>query len=843
MSAIPPQLSAGGGGRATERSPLLPGPPPVGLCDCICKPFRCCFPCCDKVSEGLSLVTARHIFVLSIYLFVFHLAARDLMNAFGWKLREVFVADILQPIYIMMAVANIVTTPKPQFREWSCQTFQQALFKFCWVILNVTLIWHSALRCCAVHHLESRCFRDNICTSVEELFLDGGWAFFPTALLSSWTRYPFGLLQCVGNVMWRPWNFLFYLLPLTVMGQGPIHDNAIPWQDWRQIIVGLAFWFLFLVGIVVIRHPPASMARTNQFGHTGMVVWSTSFSLWVLILLTSQPPLELGAFLITPWSTLLESSRTFKAPELLPEQWGAVAMWILAAMRGCYAYRMLFDDVVERWHAKWKIDEALRYAIDHPFRAELEDGFSLPAGLWGTDSDRERERVATQDLEGGEQPRSFVRTITRLISGERLKTLREKQKGLVAARKTTMKDEEEEAKKARQAAGRPFRAPPDALALSVRRDHLLEDTWKVLFEKSVPELLWPETWHFKVEFQGEPGQDLGGVRRDWFDSVARELLRGIGDGSNPNSLLVEGHDSTLIPRPSTDQGTVSRTDEEKYRALMALGRFIALAVYREQPLPLAFSLVACKHFLSAPIGKDDVQRLDPQFYRLRIEQVMKDGGIEEINQLLGEPLTFLSAPTDLMPAQPLKEGGASLLVTEANREEYVQLLCEAHLCGGMRREYKCLLEGFWQLLPADLLHQVHITPRDLSVLISGLANLDPDEWFRHSENEPLTGAEIHGWFWQCVRDMDSESRCMLLQFVTGSSRLPPGGFADLRARGHPFKVTVMSHGGQRGVGDNSKLPEAHTCFNQIVLRDYASYEQLQEKLTLAITAADGFGIA
>ena len=33
--------------------------------------------------------------------------------------------------------------------------------------------------------------------------------------------------------------------------------------------------------------------------------------------------------------------------------------------------------------------------------------------------------------------------------------------------------------------------------------------------------------------------------------------------------------------------------------------------------------------------------------------------------------------------------------------------------------------------------------------------------------------------WQFVKEMDNEKRMRLLQFVTGTCRLPVGGFADL----------------------------------------------------------------
>ena len=36
------------------------------------------------------------------------------------------------------------------------------------------------------------------------------------------------------------------------------------------------------------------------------------------------------------------------------------------------------------------------------------------------------------------------------------------------------------------------------------------------------------------------------------------------------------------------------------------------------------------------------------------------------------------------------------------------------------------------------------------------------------------------WFWLVVREFDREQRALLLQFVTGTSRVPARGFAPLQ---------------------------------------------------------------
>merc|ERR1712129_470323 len=135
---------------------------------------------------------------------------------------------------------------------------------------------------------------------------------------------------------------------------------------------------------------------------------------------------------------------------------------------------------------------------------------------------------------------------------------------------------------------------------------------------------------------------------------------------------------------------------------------------------------------------------------------------------LCEPLTFVSAVSEFCPhPEELKPDGANLVVTEQNKAEYVQLLCEAYLCGGIRREIQCFLKGFWDVLPHEVLVNNQVSARELSVLISGVADLDVAEWRAHAERgSPATGfSQIRDWFWEVVVEMTADQRSMLLQFT------------------------------------------------------------------------------
>lgn len=294
--------------------------------------------------------------------------------------------------------------------------------------------------------------------------------------------------------------------------------------------------------------------------------------------------------------------------------------------------------------------------------------------------------------------------------------------------------------------------------------------------------------------------------------------------------MVMGPDGALMPRPfpacSTDQ---------RYRDLLAVGRFFALAVLQSKPLPLSMSEILCKHMLHVPVDACDVRRVDPQFYRHRVEEVLAPGGLAAIREALGEELVFTSAPTEWLPVpEPLEDGGEHRTVTEENKIEYARLLCEAFLCAGKRREIQMFLQGFWDLIPPNTLRRSHgrepLVPRELALFIEGVQDLDATEWRRHTGSDHQ--APYTDWFWEVVSEMGQEQRSLLLHFATGSSRLPPTGFQDLQPR---FRVEVQSS------GNPEHLPHAHTCFNQIILSPYTSKDMLKEKLLLALRQGEGFG--
>lgn len=122
----------------------------------------------------------------------------------------------------------------------------------------------------------------------------------------------------------------------------------------------------------------------------------------------------------------------------------------------------------------------------------------------------------------------------------------------------------------------------------------------------------------------------------------------------------------------------------------------------------------------------------------------------------------------------LKENGKDLAVTEQNKKEYVQLYVNFRFTNGIEQQFRALQKGFCELIPQHLL--VGFDEKELELVIGGLGKIDLNDWKQHTRLKHCTSdSKIVQWFWKAVHSYSEERRARLLQFVTGSSRVPLQG--------------------------------------------------------------------
>ena len=183
----------------------------------------------------------------------------------------------------------------------------------------------------------------------------------------------------------------------------------------------------------------------------------------------------------------------------------------------------------------------------------------------------------------------------------------------------------------------------------------------------------------------------------------------------------------------------------------------------------------------------------------------------------------------------LVPGGRELPVTEANKARYVALVADRAVYGAARAQTDALARGVREIVPPALLGL--FDEGELALLARGVPAVDVDDLERScGYGGGLTAAsDTARWLWAAVRSWPGEDVARLVQFVTGSARAPPGGFAGLRPG--PFRV-------HRDPAGPHRLPQAHTCSNQLDLPDYPDRATLERRLLTALReGGEGFGFA
>lgn len=86
---------------------------------------------------------------------------------------------------------------------------------------------------------------------------------------------------------------------------------------------------------------------------------------------------------------------------------------------------------------------------------------------------------------------------------------------------------------------------------------------------------------------------------------------------------------------------------------------------------------------------------------------------------------------------------------------------------------------------------------------------------------------IH-YFYEILSSYTKDEQRLFLQFVTGSPRLPTGGFKSLSP---PLTIVRKKLDGSQDPDDY--LPSVMTCVNYLKLPDYSTKEVMKEKLRIA----------
>ncbi|XP_061751046.1 apoptosis-resistant E3 ubiquitin protein ligase 1 isoform X1 [Nerophis ophidion] len=365
--------------------------------------------------------------------------------------------------------------------------------------------------------------------------------------------------------------------------------------------------------------------------------------------------------------------------------------------------------------------------------------------------------------------------------------------------------------------------PRTKTCIKITRHSILDSSLKATRNFSVSD--WSK--NFEVVFQDEEALDWGGPRREWFELICKTLF------DTCNHLFTRFSDSNQgLVHPNAE-----RPQHLRLKVYEFAGRVVGKCLY-ESALGGAYKQLVrarfTRSFLAQIIGLRMNYKYfetdDQEFYKTKVCFILNND-VSEMDLVFAEEKYSKSG--QLEKVVELISGGAHIAVSNENKMHYLNLLAQYRLASQVRDEVEHFLKGLNELVPENLL--AIFDENELELLMCGTGDINVQDFRTYAV---IVGGSWHfrekvmKWFWAVVSSFTQEELARLLQFTTGSSQLPPGGFNTLCPS---FQIIAAP--------THSTLPTAHTCFNQLCLPTYDSYEELHKMLKLAISeGSEGFGM-
>ncbi|XP_061575158.1 E3 ubiquitin-protein ligase TRIP12 isoform X1 [Cololabis saira] len=390
---------------------------------------------------------------------------------------------------------------------------------------------------------------------------------------------------------------------------------------------------------------------------------------------------------------------------------------------------------------------------------------------------------------------------------------------------------------------------------TINRDELLKQA------ESVMQDLGSSRAMLEIQYENEVGTGLGPTQ-EFYALVSQELQRA-------DLGLWRGEEVTLANPKGNQEGTkymfssrglfavpFGRTTKPAHIAKIKmkfrfLGKLMAKAImdFRllDLPLGLPFYKWMLRHEMS--ISSHDLVNIDPGVAKSiqHLEDIIRqkkrlEQDRSQTRETLQQALESLNmngcSVEDLgldftLPGFPnieLKKGGKDVPVSIYNLEEYLRLVVYWTLNEGVSRQFESFREGFESVFP--LHHLQYFYPEELDQLLCGSKSetwdvktlmecCRPDHGYTHD-------SRAIRFLFEVLSSFDAEQQRLFLQFVTGSPRLPVGGFRSLNP-----PLTIVRKTFESTENPDDFLPSVMTCVNYLKLPDYSSIEIMREKLLIA----------
>jgi len=401
---------------------------------------------------------------------------------------------------------------------------------------------------------------------------------------------------------------------------------------------------------------------------------------------------------------------------------------------------------------------------------------------------------------------------------------------------------------------RPFLGRLQRQKVRISRSRILESAMKVM------QLYGHSPSVLEVEYFEEVGTGLGPTL-EFYSTVSREFSKKKlklwrENESNDNDEYAFGKRG-LYPAPMSAEEASSENGEKRLELFKVLGKFVARSMLDSRIIDVSFnptffrigdgssaavvpslgaiktvdeglakSLLLLKQFADAK-KKIDVSDMSEAEKTAALQGiVIQDCRVEDL--ALDFTLPGYGS-IELIPE------GADTPVSIDNVDLYVDKVIDFTLGSGVQRQANAFREGFTEVFPYSALKA--FTPDEL-VMLFGRTD---EDWSLETLMDSIKADHGYNLDSKSVRNLlatmsefDAQERRDFLQFITGSPKLPIGGFKALTPM-----FTVVCKPSEPPYTSDDYLPSVMTCVNYLKMPDYSSITVLREKLSVAIREGQG----
>ncbi|KAL9084920.1 MAG: hypothetical protein Q9165_007873 [Trypethelium subeluteriae] len=401
---------------------------------------------------------------------------------------------------------------------------------------------------------------------------------------------------------------------------------------------------------------------------------------------------------------------------------------------------------------------------------------------------------------------------------------------------------------------RPFLGRLQRQKVRIARTRIFESAVKVM------ELYGASPSILEVEYFEEVGTGLGPTL-EFYSSASKEFstkkikLWRENESNNSDEFAFGKHG--LFPAPMSAEQAEEDNGKRVIHLFKMLGKFVARSMLDSRIIDVSFhptffrvgeGLIPVSPSLGAVASVDEhlanSLKMLKQFATLK-QQIDENTSLSPAQkvQIIGRIEVAGSRVEDMgldftLPGYPsieLCENGSETPVTIDNVDTYVDRVIDFTLGSGVKRQVEAFRTGFSSVFPYTALRA--FTPDEL-VMLFGRAE---EDWSLETLLDSVKAD--HGYnldsrsvrnLLQTMSELAPPARRDFLQFITGSPKLPIGGFKALT----PMFTVVCKPSEPPHVPDDY-LPSVMTCVNYLKMPDYSTPQMLRDRLGVAIKEGQG----